>query len=364
MGETPRVRVRLHRYRGRPFGLIWECGPRRGEVSSGETRERDALRAAGRLEEQLLAGLLPTSQESIRITWAEFRQRYEREWLAGLSFGSQRGWATAVAHFERIAKPRLLADITKATLSNFRGELEAMDISPASARSYYRAIRAGLGWAESVDLIDRVPTIRQRKQAQQSAAMRSRPITAEEFERMLLAVPKVRGDDAKAFAEFISGLWLSGLRISELNRLSWDARATVHLELGDLPLIAFLGGQKNRRDNYLPAPPEFWQLVTRRGRSRTGLVFPIVTQRTRKQMTTLTIGRRIADIGRAAGVIVNDQTGKSATAHDLRRAYLTRVAAKATMSQTQAIARHADPKTTSEYYVRHEAEQLAKSLGW
>ena len=33
------------------------------------------------------------------------------------------------------------------------------------------------------------------------------------------------------------------------------------------------------------------------------------------------IGRRISKIGEAAGIVVNEKTGKFASAHDLRRAY-------------------------------------------
>ena len=41
--------------------------------------------------------------------------------------------------------------------------------------------------------------------------MRGRPITAEEFERMLASVESVRPDDAQAWSYYLRGLWLSGL---------------------------------------------------------------------------------------------------------------------------------------------------------
>lgn len=363
MGKTPLTRVRLHRYRGRPYGLIWQYGRQGGEVSSGCIKERDALKAAGRLEEQLEAGQLPGRTEGLNITWADFRVRYELEWLEALSEGSRNGWSVAARHFETICNPRKLADIDKAMLSKFRGELEARDISPASARSYYRALRAGLGWAESMDLIDRVPTIRHRRQAKATATMRSRVINLEEFERMIAAVDSLKIRFSKeSLKRFMWGLWHSGLRIDELNRLHWNKREPLHVNLdGRTPLIVFLGGQKNRQDTYLPAPREFWQIFTKRGQSRTGFVFPI-EGRFGNQMTTRNIGRRIADAGRKARIETRE--GKCATAHDLRAAYLTRVAAKVTMSQTQAMARHSDPKTTSQFYVRHHAEELAEAMGW
>ena len=65
MGKSPIVRVRIHRYTDRPIGLIWQLGQRSGEVSSGVYKQRDAERAAGRLEEQLEAGVIPGSAEGV-----------------------------------------------------------------------------------------------------------------------------------------------------------------------------------------------------------------------------------------------------------------------------------------------------------
>lgn len=164
---------------------------------------------------------------------------------------------------------------------------------------------------------------------------------------------------------FLEGLWWSGLRIDELNRLHWNASASITVDLDRrIPLIV-LRKQKNRRESYLPAPPQFWALVGRTGVSRSGPVFPLAG-RGGQQLTTRTIGRLVKQCGQTAGVVVNSETGKTATAHDLRAAYLTRVVETdgLTQSQTAALARHQDPKTTAVHYVRHEAEDLAKVMGW
>ncbi|MEM8866458.1 MAG: phage integrase SAM-like domain-containing protein [Planctomycetota bacterium] len=195
MGKTPIIRVRLHKYRGRAYGLIWQYGQRSGEVSSGTSVRREAERAAGRLEERLQAGVIPGRSDGVAITWAEFRERYEREWLDGMSRGSRGNWKTAADHFEEICHPHLLADINKSTLSRFRAGLDALDIKPTSSASYFSSLRAGLGWAaDVVGLIDRAPTIRSRRKAKQSAVMRSRPVTLEEFERMIAVAPEVRSN--------------------------------------------------------------------------------------------------------------------------------------------------------------------------
>jgi len=52
--------------------------------------------------------------------------------------------------------------------------------------------------------------------------MRGRPITDEEFERMLAALPKIRKHNAPLWTHYLTGLWLSGLRLEESTILSWD----------------------------------------------------------------------------------------------------------------------------------------------
>ncbi len=156
---------------------------------------------------------------------------------------------------------------------------------------------------------------------------------------MLEAAKSERPDDHKEFSRFMQGLWYSSLRIDELNRLRWDIAAPLRVDLsGSLPLIVFLGAQKNHADTYLPAPPEFWAMIDKPGVLRSGPVFPI-PGRYGRQMKTASIGRRISDIGKAANVVVDPRSGKCDSAHDLRAACLTRIAARTTMSRTQALAR-------------------------
>lgn len=58
----------------------------------------------------------------------------------------------------------------------------------------------------------------------------------------------------------------------------------------------------------------------------------------------------IRDIGKAAGVVVND-SGKFASAHDLRRAFGTRWAQKVMPPTLMILMRHEDINTTLRYYV-------------
>ena len=344
--------MRIHLRRNRPHGLVWQVGSRTGEISSGTTSLREAERAAGKLESQLRQGYIPNKECEVLLTWPDFRVRYEREWLTPMSFGSWQGWRTAANHLEAICAPKYLADVDKATLSSFLAGLEAKGVGAVSARSYYAAVHAALGWAASIDLIEAAPTVRRRRQPER-LVRRQRVITAEEFDRLALAC------ETEPLRQFVAALWLTGLRIDELNRLSHDPQAPLRLEKR---LIVIHGAQKNKQDSYLPAPPEFWDLVASTGRSA-GPAFPVPGDRGRP-LSTRTVGRLISAAGRRANIVVNPSTGKCATAHDLRAAWITRLASAHSLSQVQKAARHSDPKTTSKFYVRHEAESLAEAFGW
>jgi len=53
--------------------------------------------------------------------------------------------------------------------------------------------------------------------------MKGRPITAEEFERMLAVIPTVVGPDhAPDWERYLRGLDASGLRLEESLDLRWD----------------------------------------------------------------------------------------------------------------------------------------------
>lgn len=216
-----------------------------------------------------------------------------------------------------------------------------------------------------MDLIEILPRVRTRKGLRKRSGMRSRPITGEELDRIIDAAKIVRPEDYEVWQHFLRGLWHSSLRVDELRRLSWDADEELSINTdGKYPMIRmFAEGHKSRRDCYQPITPEFWALINRPGVARRGPVFPLPGKK--GQLTIKRVVRIISDIGRRAGVITDPATGKTATSHDIgRRAALTRLSHTLTLTQTQQWARHSDPRTTTEYYVRDEAEALAEAVGW
>ena len=78
--------------------------------------------------------------------------------------------------------------------------------------------------------------------------MKGRPITAEEFERMVAVVPSVVGDDqALPWRHYPRGLWASGLRLGE----SLD----LFRQMGPLGLEPRTNGLKVRCSNQLSYGP-------------------------------------------------------------------------------------------------------------
>jgi len=74
------------------------------------------------------------------------------------------------------------------------------------------------------------------------------------------------------------------------------------------------------------------------------------------------IGRVISAIGQCAGVMVNTPKGKFASAHDLRRSFGTRWAAKVKPITLQLLMRHKHIETTLGYYVDQDADDVAEQL--
>ena len=180
--------------------------------------EGEAIKAAGKWEDDLRTGRY---QAPNRLTWAEFRKRYEAEKLATLAEKTQFSMRSSFNHLERILNPDRLAKLTAITMSRFQSKLREGDgdkhppMRDTTIAHHLRHIRAALSWGVSMGMLAKVPNLHSPKRVKGQTMMRGRPITAEEFDRMLTAVPKVRPHDASVWIRYLTGLWLSGLRLEE-----------------------------------------------------------------------------------------------------------------------------------------------------
>lgn len=299
------------------------------------------------------------------MTWKAFREKYETEKLAGMAPKTLSATDTAFNHLENLINPARLRSLTENTISLFQAKLRATKVKETSIASYLRHLKAALNWAVSMGLIPSAPKIHMPKRAKGQKIMRGRPITAEEYERMVRDVPKIRSKDAACWQYYLKGLWLSGLRLEESLVMSWDLDAPISVDLsGKRPrLRIYAEAEKGHRNRLLPMTPDFAGFLLNTPEfERTGKVFKLAGTFTKKAITPGRVSRVISAIGKKAKVVVNKADGKYASAHDFRRAFGTRWAKKVMPMVLQKLMRHDSIETTMRYYVDLDADEMAEEL--
>jgi integrase len=387
--------------------------PRTGEETETGTDRRAAKKLAALLERDLMAGLAVGPGST---GWQQFRDRYETEVVPALARRTGEK-ITVVFNAVEKALPRVangrLADLTAEALSRLQADLRDGGRSENTIASYLAHLRAALAWAVDQGMILAIPKIRrpQRAKGGKGSKSKGRPITGEEFERMLLAIgpalaetrkrkravnrrtrankgqtPRnTRTDDlpvevnraaVESWRHYLHGLWLSGLRLEESLALSWDRDDRPRVDLtGKRPMLRIPAEcEKGNRDRVLPITPDFAEFLLRtkevdRHRSVFRPIMPSGNLAGREQA-----GRMVALIGELARVKVSDktvrcsETGKDrhrvkwASAHDLRRSFGNRWAKRVMPAVLQRLMRHESIETTLAYYVDLDANELAEDL--
>ncbi len=343
--------------------------------TSGTRDATKAAMAAGKWEDELRTGRY---QAPSKLTWAEFRKRYETEKLATLAPATRATAAEALDYLEKIVNPDRLAKLTATAMSRFQAELRKPRertkggkkiVKPAmkdtTVARHLRHVKAALSWGVSMGLMAKVPDVHMPKRVKGQALMRGRAIAGEEFDRMIAAVPKVQPEDAPAWIHYLTGLWLSGLRLEESLALSWEQDAPFYADLtGKRPALRIYGeAQKSGRDEVLPMTPDFAQFLAATPEAdRAGKVFKMPTLRNGQPKHPREIGRIVSLIGKTAGVVVNKADGKFASAHDLRRAFGTRWSKRVMPAVLRRLMRHSSIGTTMGYYVDLDSADVADQL--
>ncbi len=235
---------------GRPLSLVYfdPISGKKKAKSSGTTDWREAERLAGELERELRSGRYAAPS---KLTWADFRKRYESEKLTALSPHTGISFASAANHLERVLNPDRLVKLTAQTMSHFQAKLRGEGMGEVSIGSYFRSLRAMLSWGVDQGLLPAVP----KMTIPRPGGAKGRSLTGEEFDRMVEAVPKLRPKDSPAWVRYLHGLYLGGLRLEESLILSWDENApfAVDLTTGRRPAFRIAAGaQKSRRDEHCP----------------------------------------------------------------------------------------------------------------
>lgn len=344
---------------GRKFLYFqWICpitGRRLTRSSKCKTR-RDAERKASILENQLSSA----EDGQGRCRWKTFRSLYENEHLAGLAANSEYKAIGILDSFERLAEPTQVHRITAGTLSAYVAKLRDAGRSEATIAGHLRQLKAGLRWAKDRGFLSAVPAMpRIHRQAGKRLA-KGRPVTHAEFANMLRATKTICGKHWKSWTRILRGLWLSGLRLGEAVKLRWTPGNWPYIDGESLVIPAEF--DKAHQDRRIPLPPDFAAWLQRTPiADRTGVVFQPLGE-LGKPVQFFRVSQRIAKIGEHAGIITDPATGRTATAHDLRRSFAQRWASRLTPVDLQRLMRHASIATTMGYYVDQDAEGLAKRM--
>jgi len=379
--STQRVpKVRIARPGGRRFQLRYRDPETKKEVriSIKSRDESEAESEKKKLEAKLLLNQDPKPKKKLtgpNMPWDDFREEYSR--LKVATFRSEKSKAAAEIRLdvcESIVRPRKLNDMAQPeTLSLLQAELLAGTGSKQKRRraaktveSYMRALKAALNWGHKMKWLPE-PCRFEMIECDDDETAKGRPLTSEEFQAMLAACDVVCGSAAPSWKFLLRGLWESGLRLGEAMNVRWEGDTYI------VPLRTKKGGyllripgrmQKNRKTQEVPTTPLLGALLDEvPDDQRTGWVFnPAPLRSWNRRLTPEQAGRIISEIGEKAGVIVSD-SGKFASAHDLRRSFGQRMAdAGIPTRDLQAIMRHASITTTEKYYLRHRAADQAERI--
>jgi len=370
MSNHDEITVSVVKFTAKPFLILRAFDPATGKTthrSSKTTKRSEAAKLAGLWEEELRNGVVQASN----VTWSAFREKYEDEVLASLAPTTDLKAQGRLNALEKYLKPIRLRDITGERLSYFQMKLRESGLAEATIKGHLVGIMAALRWAVKIGWLHKAPEVSLPQRAKGSSVMKGRPITGEEFDRLLAAVPKVVGERAApSWQYYLRGLWLSGLRLSESLQLTWDndAKLRVDLQPGSHPMFVIPGAlQKSNRDQLLPMSPEFAEfLESTPATRRTGYVFdPIARRKCGPRLGHHRVSRLIGRIGEKAGVKVKtdtDGTVKYASAHDLRRSFGERWASRVMPQVLKELMRHESIDTTMRYYVGRNAQVTAAVL--
>ena len=308
-----------------------------------------------------------------RFLWKDFRVRYEAEVVPGLAPRTGEKIASVFDRFEAEINPRRLWDADEKRLSAFvsklrKGDGDRRKLAESTIAGHLAHLKAALNWAKLQKLVAHppgFPRIKRAKMSKGAKVMRGRPITTEEFERMLGKVEDVVGQAAAdRWTFFLRGLWASGLRLTESLELYWDQEDKLHPVLtGKFPMLRIPADlEKGNKERLLPMAPEFAELLNGVPEAeRSGPVFKLERADSKPGRPAVDrVSKTVSSIGEKAKVRVDVK--KTASAHDLRRAFGERWAARLMPAQLMELMRHETIETTLSYYVGRNAERTAAIL--
>lgn len=332
--------------------------------SAGTHVRREAQRAAARWEVELTTGGVGASP---RMGWEAFVAMYADRKLSTLRPATEANYFCSLNRFRELVGPRRLADLETESVARFAVALRGQGNREATVAKHLRHLRAAARWAHRQGLLTRVPHF-DMPSGRGTENAKGRPPTGEEFDRLLDKTAGVVGDDPaviKSWQDVLRLLWWSGLRLGEAMLLRDDSRpGAIEVRLnGKRSVLAFHpASQKSGDAELMPLAPEAVELLESLSFAGDWVLRPLRPDGTPTARSTQAVMRRLNAIGKASRIQVNADTGKTATAHDLRRAFGTRWAPRVTPSVLMRMMRLKSERIANQFYVQLEAEDSAEHI--
>jgi len=334
-----RINVWVQRFKDRSTLVLQWLDPETGRRKSRSTETGDqdkAEKARADLEYELNHGQY---KEASRITWERFRELFETEYVAGGRLNTQRNYNATLDRFEKICSPRSLKAISERTISLFVAGLRkepgqargSVGMMPSTIKVRLQFLHTALSWAvdqKMLPAIPKFPTIKVPKKAPQ-------PVPSEAFEKLL-----DKATDPQMYTYLLCG-WLAGLRLSEALALEREpAEEAPYLDFGRNRIVLPAEFTKAVKDQWVPLSPvlrEAIKALPHHGNK----VFRFLD---RKGLTldAGAVSQKVRALAKKAGVRLTMKT--------LRKGFGCHYAGKVSAHVLQRLMRHANIKTTMDYY--------------
>lgn len=374
--------ILIHRRQDFEARWIDEVTGKKKTRTTGTHIRRDAERFAARLEDELNSG---TTMEPVRVLWKTVVDRYTDEVLPTLAKKTGNKAKGTFNKVKALIDPKFVTALNASQISKFAAAMLAENLAPHTIKSHLAILQKVLGWACRMGLLKAVPNIQMPRVV---PTMKGRPITDEEFDRLLAAVFKVICDDpdstedagesgeaikrypddiatAETWCHLLRGLRLSGLRLEEAMKLHWRDTSQISIDLsGERPMMTIQAAdQKNRKHAMHPLTPDFAEFLEQTPeRDRRGYVFNPRPLRApvHYRPSVDWVSKVISRIGEEAKIKVSPT--KFASAHDLRRTFGYKWSRIVKPFALQALMRHASIVTTQQFYLGQNAEDASKDI--
>jgi integrase len=339
--NVSRVKVWVQEFRGRKYLQLQWHDPHTGKRQTRSTETADSTAAEQQradLEYALNHGLYGVDS---KLTWEDFRAKFEAEHVAGLRTKTRRKYETVLNLFEKLACPKHLRSISERTLSAFvvgmrqRRYHGRLGLAPWTIRNYLVGLKTALTWAKDQRFIREVPNFPEVKVPKK----KPQPVPAESFERLL--------DQAESpeWRAYLLCAWWAELRLQEAYELRRSAS-------DEFPWYDRVGGRivlpakfaKSDEDQWVPCHPVLTEaLALVPGES--DRYFPFKSRKGGGPLSADGVSNRVILMAKRAGVRLS--------MHRLRKGFGCRVAkqlGKGEAPVLHRLMRHSSMQLTMDFY--------------